>query len=129
MGHLVNLARFQLVDFPILVANLVQDSPLDTGLVFLVFLPAATGCGPAVVFAALFRDFLETLFALFFLGFAVAQLVFLVAGALQQAPLHHVGQHLLESHLLFLGEPEGAPQLTADHRFVTEDGDNLFFAR
>ena len=82
VAHLVDLAGLKFVNFPVLVANLVEDSPLDSGLVFLVVLSTAAGGRSAVVFTALFCDFLETLLPFLFKAFAVAQLVFLVAGAL-----------------------------------------------
>ena len=127
VAHLVNLAGFEFVHFPFLFVNLVQNAAFYAGLVFLAGLPAAACAGSAVVFGALFGNLLETLLAFFFEAFPVAKLVFLVACTLQQSTLHHVGEHLLECHLLLFREPERTAQLASDHRFVTENRNNLFF--
>ena len=82
VAHLVHLTGVDFVNFPLLVANLVQDAAFDAGLVFLVVLPAAACTGPAVVFGVLFSNLLEALLAFFVEAFTVAELVFLVAGAL-----------------------------------------------
>ena len=69
--------------FPVFFARLVQNAALHAGLVFLARLAAATCAQAAVVFGVLFRNLLHAFFALFFDSFAIAQLVFLVAGTLQ----------------------------------------------
>ena len=107
----------------------MQNTALHAGLVLLVVLPTATGTQAAVVFGVLLRNLLHAFFALFFDGFAIAQLVFLVAGTLQQPAVHHVCEHLLESHLLLFREAKGTAQAATDHRFVAQNGNNLFFAR
>ena len=127
VAHLVHLAGIEFVHFPLLVADLVEYAALYAGLVFLVVLPAAAGSRSAVVFRSLFRDFLEALLAFFLEALAVAELVFLVARAFQEAAFHHVGEQLLECHLLLLGEPERSAQLASDHRFIAEYCNNLFF--
>ena len=129
MAHLVYLAGIDFVDFPFFFVNLVQYAALHAGLVFLAGLPAATCTGAAVVFDALLREFAATLLIFLFQRFSVAQLVFLMAGALEEPPLHHVGEELLESHLLFFRKSERSAELAPDHRFVTEYSDNLFFTR
>ena len=129
VAHLVHLAGFEFVHFPFFFASLVQNAALHAGFVFLARLPAAAGTQAAVVFGVLFRNLLHAFFALFFDGFAIAQLVFLVAGTLQKPAVHHVGEHLLKGHLLLFGETECAAQAATDHRFVAQNCNNLFFAR
>ena len=129
MAHFVHLAGIEFVHFPFFFAGLVQNAALHAGFVFLVVLPAAAGTRTAIVFGVLFRNFLHAFFALFFDTFAIAQLVFLVAGTLQKPAVHHVGEHLLKGHLLLFREAKGAAQAATDHRFVAEQCNNLFFAR
>ncbi len=129
VAHLVYLAGLEFVHFPFFFARLVQNAALHAGLVFLARLAAATCAQAAVVFGVLFRNLLHALLALFLDGFPVSQLVFLVAGALQEASVHHVGEQLLESHLLLFGQPECAAQAATDHRFVAQNGNNLIFTR
>ena len=109
--------------FPVFFARLVQNAAFHAGFVFLSRLAAAAGTQAAVVFGVLFRNLFHAFFALFFDGFAIAQLVFLVAGTLQKSAVHHVGD------LLLFGETECAAQAATDHRFVAQNCNNLFFAR
>ena len=129
VAHLVHLSGFEFVHFPVFFARLVQNAAFHAGFVFLSRLAAAAGTQAAVVFGVLFRNLFHAFFALFFDGFAIAQLVFLVAGTLQKSAVHHVGEHLLKGHLLLFGETECAAQAATDHRFVAQNCNNLFFAR
>ena len=128
VAHLVHLAGVDVVHFPLLVTDLVQYATLDAGLAILVVLPAAACTQTAVVLDALLRELAAAFLVLLFERFSVAELVFLVAGALQKPALHHVGEHLLEGHLLLFGQPERSAELASDHRFVTQYCNNLFFA-